>query len=145
MYDDDNDDDDIIINNNFGVSNIIKTTSKSNHLNELDFEFPEKYFNEKYENNNVIKHQFELDDKIVKIYDGKKEIIFPNGTKKEIFPGGYTLVTYSNGDIKEIIPNYKETYYYKKDEVNQITFEDGYKYIKYLKTGKIICNGKPIN
>ena len=143
---DDEDDNDIIINNKYTVSNIIKTTSRSNHLNELDFEFPEKYFNEKDENNKKIKHQFELDGKIIKIYNnGKKEILFPNETKKEIFPDGYTLVTYFNGDIKEIIPNYKEIYYYKKDEVNQIIFEDGCKYIKYLKTGKIICNGKPLN
>ena len=139
-------DNDIIINNNYIINNIIKTTSQSNHLNELEFEFPDKYFDEKNEDNKIIKHQFELDEKIVKIYNsGKKEIIFPNNTKKEIFPDGYTLVTYSNGDIKETIPNHKEIYYYKKDEVNQIVFDDGCKYIKYLKTGKIICNGKPIN
>ena len=83
---------------------------------------------------------------MIKIYkSGKKEIIFPNNTKKEIYPSGYTLVTYGNNDIKEIIPNYKEIYYYKQDEVYQITFSDGCKYIKYLKTGKIICNGTPIN
>ena len=139
-------DNDIIINNNYIINNIIKTTSQSNHLNELEFEFPDKYFDEKNEDNKIIKHQFELDEKIIKIYNsGKKEIIFPNNTKKEIFPDGYTLVTYSNGDIKETIPNHKEIYYYKKDEVNQIVFDDGCKYIKYLKTGKIICNGKPIN
>ena len=139
-------DNDIIINNNYIINNIIKTTSQSNHLNELEFEFPDKYFDEKIEDNKIIKHQFELDEKIIKIYNsGKKEIIFPNNTKKEIFPDGYTLVTYSNGDIKETIPNHKEIYYYKKDEVNQIVFDDGCKYIKYLKTGKIICNGKPIN
>ena len=142
----DDDDNDIIINNNYVVSNIIKTSSKSNHLNELDFEFPDKYFDESNVDNNIVKHQFELDGKVIKIFNsGKKEIIFPNSTKKEIFPGGYTLVTYSNGDIKETIPHFKEIYYYKQDEVNQIVFADGCKYIKYLKTGKIICNGTPIN
>ena len=140
------DDNDIIINNNYAINNIIKTRAKSNHLNELDFEFPDKYFDENNKNNKIIKHQFELDGKNIIIYNsGKKEVIFPNKARKEIFPDGYTLVTYSNGDIKEIIPNYREIYYYKKDEVNQIAFEDGCKYIKYLKTGKIICNGKAIN
>ena len=142
----DEEDNDIIINNNYVVNNIIKTSSKSNHLYELDFEFPDKYFNEKNEDNKIIKHQFELDGKNIIIYNsGKKDVIFPNRTRKEIFPDGYTLVTYSNGDIKEIIPNHKEIYYYKNDEVNQITFTDGNKYIKYLKTGKILCNGNPIN
>ncbi len=140
----DDDDNDIIINNNYVVNNIVKTSSKSNHLNDLEFVFPDKYFND--EKNNILKHQFELDGKTIKIFEsGKKEILFPNKTKKEIFPNGYTLVTYPNNDIKEIIPNHKETYYYKQDEVYQITFADGCKYIKYLKTGKIICNGTPIN
>ena len=117
-----------------------------NHLKELDFEFPDKYFNEKDENNKIIKHQFELDGKAIKIFNNnKKEIIFPNNTKKQIFPDGYTLVHFSNGDIKEIIPNYKEIYYYKKNEVYQVDFYDGSNYIKYLKTGKIYYNGNLIN
>ena len=142
----DEDDNDIIISNNYTSNNIIKTSTKSNHINELDFEFPEKYFDDNNENDKIIKHQFELDNKIIKIFNsGRKEIIFPNDTKKEIFPDGYTLVTYSNGDIKETIPNFKEIYYYKKDEVNQIIFADGSKYIKYLKTGIVISNGNQVN
>ena len=147
LVNDDDDDDNIIINNsNYTMNNIIKTSSKSNHINELDLEFPKKYFDENNENHKIIKHQFELDGKTIKIFNsGKKEIIFPNATKKEIFPDGYTLVSYSNGDIKETIPNYKEIYYYKKDEVNQIVFSDGDKYIKYLKTGIVISNGNLVN
>ena len=147
LVNDDDDDDNIIINNsNYTMNNIIKTSSKSNHINELDLEFPKKYFDKNNENHKIIKHQFELDGKTIKIFNsGKKEIIFPNATKKEIFPDGYTLVSYSNGDIKETIPNYKEIYYYKKDEVNQIVFSDGDKYIKYLKTGIVISNGNLVN
>ena len=147
LVNDDDDDDNIIINNsNYTMNNIIKTSSKSNHINELDLEFPKKYFDENNENHKIIKHQFELDGKTIKIFNsGKKEIIFPNATKKEIFPDGYTLVSYSNGDIKETIPNYKEIYYYKKDEANQIVFSDGDKYIKYLKTGIVISNGNLVN
>ena len=136
----------ITINKDFNLNNIIKTSSKLNHLKELDFEFPEKYFNENDKNNKIIKHQFDLDGKTIKIYkNNKKEIIFTNNTRKQIFPDGYTIVYFSNGDVKEIIPNNKEVYYYKKDEVYQIDFIDGSKYIKYLKTGKIFCDGNPIN
>ena len=139
------DEQNIIIKNNYD-NNIIKTSSKLNHLKELDFEFPDKYFNDQDENNKIIKHQFQLEGKTIKIYNNnKKEIIFPNNTKKQIFPDGYTLVFFSNGDRKEIIPNYKEIYYYKKDEVYQIEFSDGSKYIKYLKTGKIFHDGNLIN
>ena len=139
-------DSNIIISKNNYTNNIIKTTSKLNHLKELDFEFPEKYFDEKDENNNIIKHQFNLDGKTIKIFNNnKKEIIFPNNTKKQVFPDGYTVVYFSNGDIKETIPNYKEIYYYKKDDAYQINFNDGNKYIKYLKTGKIYCDGNLIN
>ena len=146
MFQLDDEEQKITINKDFGLNNIIKTSSKFNHLKELDFEFPEKYFNENDQNNKIIKHQFELDGKTIKIYNNnKKEIIFPNNTRKQIFPDGYTIVYFSNGDIKEIIPNNKEIYYYKKDEVYQINFADGYKYIKYLKTGKIFCDGNAIN
>ena len=146
VNDDDEDDNIIINNNNYTMNNIIKTSSKSNHINELDLEFPKKYFDETNENHKIIKHKFELDGKIIKIFNsGKKEIVFPNATKKEIFPDGYTLVSYSNGDIKETIPNYKEIYYYKKDDVNQIVFSDGDKYIKYLKTGIVISDGNLVN
>ena len=144
QFNNDNDDQNITINKDLGLNNIIKTSSKLYHLKELDFEFPEKYFDD--DDNKVIKHKFELDGKTIKIYkNNKKEIIFPNNTKKETFPDGYTIVYFSNGDIKELIPNNKEIYYYKKDEVYQIDFADGTKYIKYLKTGKIFCNGNPIN
>ena len=140
------DEQNIIINRDLGPNNIIKTSSKNNHLKELDFEFPEQYFKEDGQNNKIIKHKFDLDGKTIKIYNNnKKEIIFPNNTKKEVFPDGYTLVYYSNGDIKEIIPNNKEIYYYKKDQVYQVNFNDGSNYIKYLKTGKIFCDGNPIN
>jgi len=39
--------------------------------------------------------------KLQKFYDdGKKEIIFKNGVKRHIFPNGYTVVDFTNKDIK---------------------------------------------
>ena len=146
IFEFDDEEQNITINKDFSLNNIVKTSSKLNHLKELDFEFPEKYFDENDENNKIIKHQFDLDGKTIKIFNNnKKEIIFPNNTRKQIFPDGYTIVYFSNGDLKEIIPNYKEIYYYKKDEVYQIDFTDGNKYIKYLKTGQIYCNGNLVD
>jgi centromere protein J len=32
--------------------------------------------------------------------DGKKEVIFNNGVRREIFPDNYTIVHFANNDIK---------------------------------------------
>lgn len=32
--------------------------------------------------------------------NGKKEVIFHNGVKRESFPDGYTIVHFTNSDIK---------------------------------------------
>ena len=114
-----------------------KIISTKNHLKELDLIYPDKYKENKEYTPIVTKQQFDKDGKIIRLFDsGKKEILFTNGTKKEIFPDGYTLVNYQNGDIKQIIPNYKETYFYNKEKILQVKFSDGTIYIKY-NDGKI--------
>ena len=124
-------DDEISIN----LPKTIKPTER--HINELDLTYPEKYKENKEYTPIVTKQQFDKDGKIIRLFDtGKKEILFTNGTKKQIYPDGYTLVNYQNGDIKQIIPNYKETYFYNKEQILQIKFSDGITYIKY-KDGKI--------
>ena len=114
-----------------------KIISTKNHLNELDLTFPNKY-DEKENRPFLTQEKFQPDGKIIKYFDtGKKEILFKNGTRKQIFPDGYILINYKNGDIKQIIPNYKETYLYKKDNILQIKFlNDGSHFIKY-NDGKI--------
>ena len=80
----------------------------------------------------IIKQNFQQDGTIIKVFEtGKKEILFSSGQKKEVFPDGYTIITYINGDLKQIIPNYKETYYYAKDKTLQVKFSDGTVYLKY--------------
>ena len=114
-----------------------KIKSTETHINELDLTYPEKYKENKEYSPIVTKQQFDKDGKIIRLFDtGKKEILFTNGTKKQIYPDGYTLVNYQNGDIKQIIPNYKETYFYNKEQILQVKFSDGTTYIKY-KDGKI--------
>lgn len=34
--------------------------------------------------------------------DGRRVIDFKNGTQKEIFPDGHSIVKFANGDIKEV-------------------------------------------
>ena len=127
-----------IINDDEISINLPKTIKPTEiHINELDLTYPEKYKENKEYTPIVTKQQFDKDGKIIRLFDtGKKEILFTNGTKKQIYPDGYTLVNYQNGDIKQIIPNYKETYFYNKEQILQIKFSDGITYIKY-KDGKI--------
>lgn len=104
--------------------------STKTHLDELDLIYPSKYSLSKKET--VTKQNFQQDGTIVREYDtGRKEILFSSGQKKNIYPDGYTLINYINGDIKQIIPNYKETYYYYKDKTLQVKFNDGSTYLKY--------------
>ena len=32
--------------------------------------------------------------------NGKKEVIFSNGVRRETFPDGYTIVYFNNNDVK---------------------------------------------
>ena len=102
-----------------------------NHINELDLIFPEKYHGNQLQHK-VIEETFQPNGTIVRMYDtGKKEILFPSGQKKLIFKDGYGVVYYVNGDIKQIYTNYKETYFYAKDNLLQVKFTDGQTYLKY--------------
>ena len=104
--------------------------STKTHLDELDLIYPSKYSISNKET--VTKQNFNQDGTIVREYDtGRKEILFSSGQKKNVYPDGYTLINYINGDIKQIIPNYKETYFYYKDRTLQVKFNDGSTYLKY--------------
>ena len=112
-----------------------KIISPNTHIHELDLTFPEKYTTDP-SLDTIIKQNFQQDGTIIKVFEtGKKEILFSSGQKKEVFPDGYTIITYINGDLKQIIPNYKETYYYAKDKTLQVKFSDGTVYLKY-------CDGR---
>jgi centromere protein J len=41
------------------------------------------------------------DGKVQRFYDnGKKEVIFSNGVKREVWPSGYSVVYFANNDVK---------------------------------------------
>ena len=112
-----------------------KIISPNTHIHELDLIFPEQYTTDP-SLDTIIKQNFQQDGTIIKVFEtGKKEILFSSGQKKEVFPDGYTIIKYINGDLKQIIPNYKETYYYAKDKTLQVKFSDGTVYLKY-------CDGR---
>jgi centromere protein J len=53
----------------------------------------------------VVEEQTTAEGKIHKRYsDGRREIIFQNGVRREIWEDGYSVVYFSNGDIKQTFP-----------------------------------------
>lgn len=73
---------------------------------EWELQKPKEYHNDTIENKTV-KNEIEgADGKIQRIYlNGKKEVIFSNKVRRETFTDGYTIVYFSNGDIKQTYPD----------------------------------------
>ena len=66
------------------------------------------------------------ENKTQKIFeDGKREISFSNGVKKEIFPDGFMIVHFNNKDRKETFPDGKIVYHFFENQTVQTTFPDG--------------------
>ena len=98
-----------------------------------DFEIPKKYKETEY---NLLK-SVEADDKTLNFYtNDKKEIIFKNGVKKEIFNDNHQIIYFANGDIKQIYPDGKSVYYFKDEKTVKTTMNDGLQIFK-LDSGEI--------
>ncbi|XP_074641974.1 uncharacterized protein LOC141899510 isoform X2 [Tubulanus polymorphus] len=66
------------------------------------------------------------DGKRERIYsNGAREIIFVNGTRKEISPDGQSvIVSFFNGDIKQVMPDKRVVYYYADAQTTHTTYPD---------------------
>ncbi len=52
-------------------------------------------------------------------------MIFHNGVKREIFPDGYTIVHFTNNDIKQTLPDQTIIYYFADAQTTQTTLPNG--------------------
>jgi hypothetical protein len=98
--------------------------------NKYDFIIPEKYKN----NNGELVNTMDTDGKIINIYSSnKKQIIFKSGVIKEIYPDGYQLVYFPNGDMKQKFVGEEEKiiYYYSETNTVQTTFKNGLNVFKF--------------
>lgn len=58
-----------------------------------------------------INHPDRKIEKVIK--NGCRLVLFPNGTQKEASADGKTItVSFFNGDVKQILPDERVTYYY---------------------------------
>lgn len=114
------------------------------HNIDNDEQDPNNYemvFLPQYDVNSLVINQECLPDgKVIKIYEnGKKEVFFQSGLRREIFPDGYMITHFLNGDIKQIYPDKKEVYYFAKNSTIQTKFPSGLQVFKFP-TGQIEKN-----
>ena len=111
---------------------------EKNDNNLYDIVFLPKYHSPMANNSKVIKQETTNDGKkIIKEYQNKKEIIFPNiGLRKEIYDDGYQITYFKNKDIKQLYPDGKEVYLYSENNTVITKFPNGLKVYKFA-NGKI--------
>ncbi|XP_070572073.1 centromere protein J-like isoform X2 [Ptychodera flava] len=73
------------------------------------------------------------DGKVECIYaSGRRVITFTNGTRKEISQDGQTIVvSFFNGDIKQILPDQRVIYYYDEAKTTHTTYPDGLEVLQF--------------
>ncbi|XP_050408223.2 centromere protein J isoform X2 [Patella vulgata] len=74
-----------------------------------------------------------VDGKIERIYkNGAREILFANGTRKEISSDGQSIVVaFFNGDIKQIFPDKRVVYYYADAQTSHTTYPDSLEVLQF--------------
>ena len=122
-------------NNSKGKINnkIININKNKITKEEFDFIIPKKYTNKIYKLIKSIKDG----DKIINTYtNDKKEIIYNNGLRKEIYKNEHQIIYYVNGDIKQIFSDGKTSFFNKETKKVQTNLINGTKIFK-LKNGQI--------
>ena len=65
--------------------------------------------------------------------DGSREILFTNGTRKQISSDGQTvIVSFFNGDIKQMLPDGRVVYYYADAQTTHTTYADGLQIFQFV-------------
>ena len=81
-----------------------------------------------------VKHD-EVKGTTEKVYvDGRSEVCYPNGNRKEISADGRTVkVIYYNGDLKENLPSGLVKYFYSQTKTWHLTYPDGKEVLQFSK------------
>jgi len=73
------------------------------------------------------------DGKVEKIYsNGAREILFANGTRKQVSKDGQSIiVSFFNGDMKQILSDQRVVYYYAEAQTTHTTYPDGLEILQF--------------
>ncbi|XP_065186577.1 centromere protein J-like [Sycon ciliatum] len=64
--------------------------------------------------------------------DGSRQILFPDGTRKDVSADGQSVVvSFFNGDIKQICPDKRVVYYYAANRTTHTTYQNGVEVIEF--------------
>ncbi|XP_041455950.1 centromere protein J-like isoform X2 [Lytechinus variegatus] len=64
--------------------------------------------------------------------DGSRVLTFSNGTRKEISADGRTIIiSFFNGDVKQILPDQRVVYYYSETKTTHTTYQDGLEILQF--------------
>lgn len=67
----------------------------------------------------------DMDGKIVHKFQHKTVITHLSGSKREIYPDGYSVIFFENGDIRQTYPDRKTVYFFKEGRVTRTDFPNG--------------------
>ena len=72
---------------------------------------------------------------VERIYtNGAREILFSNGTRKQVSQDGQSIiVSFFNGDIKQILPDHRVVYFYSEAQTTHTTYPDGLEILQFPK------------
>ena len=136
--DDDEDNDEEEENNSINNINNKLYTTKSvpkeqiSETDQYDIVFLPKYHSPAANKARLIKEEKTSDGKIIRDYQNRKEIIFPNiGLRKEIYDDGYQISYFKNKDIKQLYPDGTEVYLYAENHTVATSFPNGLKVCKF--------------
>ena len=81
--------------------------SEGEEEEDYEMKFPSMYHSQQDPDNTTVQEQIVGNDGKVQrsFLNGKKEVIFSNGVRRETNPDGYTIVYFNNNDIKQTYPD----------------------------------------
>jgi len=95
--------------NNSNGNKVEKNRNIKYITNDYSLTFPEKYHGKTY---NLEKIEKTKDGITINYYNNnKKEMIYKNGMRKEIYGDEYQIIYFNNGDIKQIFPKENKQIY----------------------------------
>jgi hypothetical protein len=108
------------------IAKIFSETVDKDSYHYKNNKFYKEYARQQKSNRSITKTNNLADGKVHNFFDNRvQEIIFANGSKREIYPDGYTIVFFINGDIKQTLPDSTIVYYYTEHDTTQTTLPDG--------------------
>lgn len=119
--------------NNSMVKSNRESENEENEADKFNMIFlPQYHDTTSIEQNKVVRQDVTEDGKIIKVYQSnKKEVFFPSGLRKEIFPDGYLVSYFNNKDIKQIYPDGREVYFFAENKTVQTKLPNGMEVYKF--------------